>query len=277
MNYRIMSKFCLMPLLGLLFCGQSYGITIGAPFGPNGAGGAINGQALTIGTDGSTFEVDSFVNIDGLDLNGANDGTSAQLSFLGSGDSLPTGLDYSFNAAISADTTDLVLNYIFSNNTGADILGFTFLTFLDADIGGFDNDFATTTGTQVTGQNFQVDDPFGAFPNIFDNLLSGTLDNNNAFGGLGSLGDVAMGLSWDIDTLLAGSIASFSVLISEDGGSLGSFFISQEDEDQLLTSAIVTYSGAYQVTAVPEPGTLFLLVSGMFVLMNVSRRSKFAE
>src|SRR6185295_16117467 len=70
-------------------------ITVGA-FGIHGEGGTKNGQNFQIGSGGSVFELDAFLNIAGLDLNGTNlnqKGTSAQLSR----DSLPAGLVYTFS------------------------------------------------------------------------------------------------------------------------------------------------------------------------------------
>jgi hypothetical protein len=49
------------------------------PFGPNGEGGTFNGQTMTFGATGSVFEIDSYLNIAGEDLNGPAFGTSAQL------------------------------------------------------------------------------------------------------------------------------------------------------------------------------------------------------
>ena len=78
-------------------------------FAPQGEGGSANGQNFTIGSGGDVFELDAFVNIAGLDLNGADFGTSSQLSF----DPLPSGLNYNFSAALSPDSSDLTLTYSF--------------------------------------------------------------------------------------------------------------------------------------------------------------------
>ena len=77
--------------LAVLLAVPASAITAG-PFGPNGEGGLVNGQLFEIGPGGVVFEIDSFLNIAGQDLNGSDVGTSAQLSI----DPLPTGLDYAF-------------------------------------------------------------------------------------------------------------------------------------------------------------------------------------
>src|SRR6266568_6270080 len=90
----------------------THAITFG-PFGSKGEGGTKNGQSFTVGAGGSVFELDGFLYLGGLDLNGAQLGTSAQLSH----DSLPAGIVYSFSAALSSNAADVVLTYMFSNTT----------------------------------------------------------------------------------------------------------------------------------------------------------------
>lgn len=65
------------------------------PFGSHGEGGDVNGQQLTIGSGGTVRELDSFLYIQGLDLNGAETGVTARLSK----DSLPTNLNHTFSEA----------------------------------------------------------------------------------------------------------------------------------------------------------------------------------
>ena len=92
----------------------SWAISYGA-FGPNGQGGSKNGQVLQIGPGSDVYELDAFLGIGGLDLNGAKTGTSAQLSL----DSLPAGLAYRFNSTLGGNGSDLILTYTFSNTTSA--------------------------------------------------------------------------------------------------------------------------------------------------------------
>ena len=118
MTGRIVSlTYRLATFLSLCFYSIFHGEIIAeTPFQDNGAGGFVSDQMLTIGPDGAVFELDAFVNMAGLDLNGAGvEGTSAQL---GLSDPLPAGLDFSFSAEISADQTDLVLSYTFTNDSG---------------------------------------------------------------------------------------------------------------------------------------------------------------
>ncbi len=100
------------------------------PFVPGGQGGSINGQILSFGSGGEVFELDAFVNITGLDLNGASLGTSAQLST----DPLPAGLAFSFSTSLSPDTTDLTLTYTLTNNSAGTFNDVSFFSFVDAEI-----------------------------------------------------------------------------------------------------------------------------------------------
>ena len=79
-------------------------------FGTMGEGGSDNGQTFTFGSGGNVFQIDSFLNISGMDLNGGGVlGTSGQLSI----DALPTGLTFAFDSSLSGDSSDLTLTYKF--------------------------------------------------------------------------------------------------------------------------------------------------------------------
>jgi len=79
----------------IFFSSPAWGITF-TPFGSTGEGGLSNGQTLTIGSGGEVFELDAFLRIGGMDLNGANFGSSAQLSL----DALPLDLDFTFSSSL---------------------------------------------------------------------------------------------------------------------------------------------------------------------------------
>jgi hypothetical protein len=240
-------------------------------FGPNGEGGDINGQTMTIGSGGSAYEIDAFVNVSGSDLNGAATGTSAQLSL----DPLPADLAFAFSTELSADGHDLLLSYELTNISASTLTGVTFLSFLDADIDNAINtyfdEYAVTAGSLAAGQNFEVDEPGYLFGDIYENLLIGSLDGTNAIP-IGNPDDVSMALSFELAPLASGQKTIMQIMISEAGNSIGSFAIRQADIDPGSATQI-TYSGRAFSPAVPEPSAALLYTAGM-LLVSVSLRGR---
>lgn len=271
--FRRMQQWTLLAVLALVLSpGAALAITTD-PFGTNGQGGTINGQLFEIGSGGVVFELDAFVNIAGEDLNGGGSGTSAQLS----DDPLPAGLDYSFSSTLSGDGTDIVLSYELTNNTGADISDLFFASFLDAEIdesiNTFFNEVATTSGVLAAGQNFEADEPGFLFGDIVTNLKDGALDGTNAFP---PSDDVSMAISFDVALLAAGETALFEYLVSEDGDSIGTFFMTQSDTDP-GSDTLITFSaqafGSSPGPPIPEPSAGALFAIGLVLFGHrVSRR-----
>lgn len=254
-------KLCIMSVLLLSFT-SAQAITF-APFGSYGEGGSLNGQSLTVGANAEVFELDAYLNIAGQTLNPIF-GTSAQLTY----DPLPTGLDYSFSSALSSDSTDLTLSYLFSNNTGADIAGVNFFSYIDADIDAASsssfNEYVTTNGALAAGQGFEADTAAGFYPEILDNLLLGSLDNTNAVTS-SNPHDVAMALSFDLGTLLDGESQTIDIFISEDLDFIGDFSLIHSDNS---SSTTLTYSGGIRNASatIPEPGTWVLTLLGIALM-----------
>jgi hypothetical protein len=262
----------------LLFCLQARAISF-TPFGPNGEGGSLNGQTFTVGSGGAVFQVDAFVNQSGSDLNGATTGSSAQLS----ADPLPAGLDFSFSTQLSADGSDLLLSYAFTNNTTETMTGLTLLSFLDAEIDEptttFFNEYATILGVLGAGQNFEVDEPGYTTGDIFENLLLGALDGSNTIT-IGNPDDVSMALSFQVATLESGQTATMEIMISEIDHSIGSFAIRQADFSTSSTTTI-TYSGRVSLSSteppvevIPEPRAAMLYAAGMLLVSASLRRTR---
>ncbi len=267
----------LVAVLAVVALGASpaFSITIGGSFGASGAGGSLNGQPITVGDGGSVFEVDAFVAIDGLDLNGATAGNSAQLGV----DGVPSDLILTFSSSRSSDGTDLVLSYALANVGTSTLAGMTFLSFLDAEIdeplNTFFNEIATASGTLAAGQAFEADEPGYVSGDIFDNLRAGSLDGSNAFP---PEDDVSLALSFDVGDLGVGDVATFRIMISEDGDRFGAFDLTQSDTDPDSTTRI-TYSGDATVdrfmaptSPIPEPSAALLFVSGWTVIAASARR-----
>lgn len=266
---------------GILLASAPLGADTFTAFGPGGEGGAVNGQSYSIGTDGEVFELDAFLNVGGLDLNGATAGTSAQLSI----DALPAGLAFGFSAALQPGGTSTVLTYTFTNGTGALLGGVTFLSYLDADIAAalnsFFNEFGEVSGAAGAGDpdSFEIDEPGFFFGDIFDNLRLGALDDANAVP-VGSPEDVAMALGFSLGDLVPGATATIQVMISSAGDRLGGFWLTHRDAGSQTT---VTFSGNRSITGlpaasqpVPEPSTMFL-GAGILLAWCARRRARDAR
>ena len=237
-------------LLVLALCGAALGtvpssaITYG-PFGPMGEGGTKNGQTLLIGLGGSVYELDGFLGVGGLDLNGTQVGTCAQLSR----DSLPAGLAYSFASALSSNQADLVLTYAFSNTTTLTLFSnLSFFVLLDAEIdetsNTFFNEYATVAGTPGANywdvRQWQIDEPGFQTGTLLRNLLLGSLSNSNAIPP-GASNDVAMALGFSRSLLWPGDTLRVQVMISEAGNSLRPFTLVQHDNADATT--VISLSG----------------------------------
>ncbi|MDX2109158.1 MAG: Ig-like domain-containing protein [Verrucomicrobiota bacterium] len=250
------------------------------PFTPLGAGGSRNGQTFTFGTGGTAYEIDAFIYIAGIDLNGAEAGISARLS----SHALPAGLAYTFTSTPAADSSGVTLTYSFQNNTGSPLGELRFFVFVDAEIdesiNTFFNEFAEVSGPAGAGEIdslpdvWQVDEPGFISGNLLDTILSGQLANTNNVPA-GVTDDVAMGMGFVLGNLLPGKSFSARVLISENGSNLGGVILTQKDS-QVGSTTTMTLSAQADLLAVvpqiqiPAPQTLDEDASLVFSAGNAS-------
>jgi len=202
--------------------------------------------------------MDGFINVAGQNLNnsGTGFGTSAQLTY-----GPPAGLTYIFSE--SQPTPDqLLLTYRFANNTGSSLSGFQFLPYVNPFFGTTNpNDYATVTGATAANpfngpSTYQVGDANNS--TIFTNVLFGTLDNTNSTTNPPTPGtNVAMALGFTLSTLGVGYDAAFQVLLSDDGSSIGSLAVT--DQNPGYPGDTLTMSGQ----AIPEPSGIILLGLGL--------------
>lgn len=237
-------------LAAWLLCLPARGITF-SPFGVQGQGGSRNSQNLTIGAGGSVYEIDSFLYAAGLDLNGTNEGVSARLSV----NTLLTEIVFSFRSDLSADSTDLLLTYSFTNSGSEVFRDLRFFSFLDAEIdqasNTFFNEYGVAAGSPGSGiwdsdpDLWQISEPGFLDGTLYGNLLVGILDNTNAVPA--SLpDDVSMALGFRIGDLKPGQARSVRVLISEDADVLGSLALIHRDADS-NSGTFITFSGQADV------------------------------
>lgn len=191
------------------------------------------------------------------------------------------GLDYTFSTSLSPDTTDLALTYAFFNGTGSVLGNILFFSYLDAEIdesvNTFFNEYGEAIGVTGSGSvdadpdTWEIDEPGFVFGDIFDHLLMGTLDDLNAVP-IESPDDVAMALGFNLGTLNPLEAARVTVLLSEDGDSIGSLALVHHDSDPGSTT-FITLSGQSAVATVPEPSSLLLLGVGLLAFTALKRIS----
>jgi hypothetical protein len=228
-------------------------IVVNGAFGPNGDVGFANSPTnlfILFGSagQGSIYQMDGFVNAPGVDL-GNGVGISQQLS----NDSLQ-GLALNFTAT-QPNAHQLLLDYRFTNNTGATLSSLQFMHFVDPDIGpNFADETAVVAGHTTSATSYQVGDP--QLSSIFTNLYTGHLSNVNEEG-TGHPGDVSMALGATSGPLLAGQYTDYQVLLSDNQSTLPGSNLSITQYDPVYTADTLTVS----IAAVPEWGAGFALAA----------------
>lgn len=142
------------------------------------------------------------------------------------------------------------------------------LAFLDHEIGQaantFFNEYGVEHGTASSGQSWEIDEPGYVYGDIYDNFLAGALDDSN---GVPSTApdDVSMALGWDF-LVGADQEALLSFTVGTTAPATG-LYLEQTDPD---SDASIYYSSTLKVedlsppvNAVPEPGTVVLMASGV--------------
>lgn len=239
-------------------------------FGPNWEGGAINGQILSFGSGGEIFELDAFLNVDGLDLNGGTAGTSAQLSL----HPLPAGLGFAFNADLSPDQSGLLLTYTFTNSSQDTFASVRFFSFVDAEIdvpiNNYFNEAGTVFGKIGSGPSdsdpdtWEIDEPGYVFGDVFSNLLLGSLDNSNAVAP-DSPEDVSLVLGFYLGDLRPGSSSVIRILLSDVGDTLGGFALQHFDIDPDSFDTLTLSGSASVIPEVRSFGFLTTLITILFL------------
>jgi hypothetical protein len=262
------TSFRILALIGTTLVARA-DMFVGGSFGPNGDVGFVNsppGLSITFGTSGQglIYQMDGFVYASNQNWNGVDSGgPSRELT-----DGAPSGVGYTFSPSQPA-RHQLLLTYQFVNNTGQDLPGFQFTYFVDPDIGSnvdssYLNEWATAAGTAGFGlTTYQVGDP--QLSTIFTNLDNGTLystsdPNGNGEPSVSQNGDVAMALGFSFGDFGIGNTATFQVLLSDDGSTIGSYSLT--DHNPVHTLDTLTVSG----TVVPEPSSLALFGTGLLLL-----------
>lgn len=151
------------------------------------------------------------------------------------------------------------MSWDITNNTGATLQNVRVFGYLNADIG---FDFANNSGerTATGAPDWHQVGLFGTTDPVIDNLLFGSLSNDNATQGPG---DVVLGLGFNLGDIAAGGHISASFLVDGNSGMLRQF----DDTGEFY------FSGAASSSApVPLPASWPLLMTGLLLLGGFSLR-----
>ncbi len=225
---------------------QTRAIDLGQ-FGVHGEGGSKNGQIFSIGEGGNVYELNAFLSITNLDLNGNQLGLSGDLSL----DSLPEGLTFNFSSQLSTNKSNLLLSYAFTNASAVTFPKVDLFILLDAEIdeakNTFFNEYGTTIGRLGLGASdpdpdqWQIDEPGFQSGTLIRNLYEGALNNSNSIPRT-ALNDVAMSLGFSLGEIKPGGTNIVQILVSDYTNYLGSFALKQLDIASFQTA--ITFSGA---------------------------------
>jgi len=175
----------------------------------------------------------------------------------------------------------------FNTGTGLGTISFStstdgahsFLAFFDHEIdeaiNTYFNEYGDTSGSPVAGQSWEIDEPGWVFGNIYTNFLTSSLDNSNGVPA-GSADDVSMAMGWDF-FLAADETATITLTLSETAPQSG-FYLAHYDSSPTgaLPPSIYLYSSLniQGGGAVPEPGTMLLMATGLTGLLGTRLRRK---
>lgn len=130
----------------------------------------------------------------------------------------------------------------------------------------FFNESASVHGVAAAGQSWEVDEPGYVFGNIYDNVLDGSLQNDNGVPA-GLEDDVSFAIGWNFN-LLAMQTATISFVFT-DVLPLADFYIKQFDPDldeSLYFYSTLTIEGGAVSVSEPSSMSLLIMMLGMLLM-----------
>lgn len=141
------------------------------------------------------------------------------------------------------------------------------------------NEYGQANGSPAAGQSWEIDEPGFVFGDIYDNLLFGSLGNDNAVP-QGAEEDVSFALGWDFD-LATGENAFLSLFTSLNAPE-DAFHLSHTDPemgDSFNQNQSLYFWGELDIVGTPvtvsEPSAAFLFAIGIFLLWVRRRAAAF--
>ena len=125
------------------------------------------------------------------------------------------------------------------------------------------------------GQSWEIDEPGYVYGDIYDNLLSGILDNTNGVP-VGFEDDVSMAMAWDfILGVNQEAVIEFVLSSSSTSSAPSGFYLAQTDPD---SSETIYFSSTLEISqpgfVIPEPSTMILFGVGLLAFARTGRRQK---
>jgi hypothetical protein len=141
---------------------------------------------------------------------------------------------------------------------------------IDEAINTFFNEYGDTSGSPSAGQSWEIDEPGYVFGDIYNNVLSGSLDNFNGVP-LSAPDDVSMALGWDF-SLNSGESALISFYLLEAIDYAPFYLIHTDPDSQYSIYFASTLEIRGDGQPVPEPSTLLMVGSGLAIVVSFGRK-----
>lgn len=223
---------------------------------------------IAYGNGGNIFQLEPMLFLLGLGDSGnpqtvANRNAALQYSFSvsGAGTGLMT-IDYRLRNTSASETFNQLRFMVFANPDGAA----DFMDTLSESWG------PATAGDPVLREGRAYVDPVSGIKPGFglNNNLSEGLQPLDPDCGAAPGCDATVGLQWNAALLAPGETFHLRLGLSDDGQALSKRFLQATSVSDPGT--VLTFSGTGVVTAVPEPGAVWMLLAGLGVLGSLARR-----
>jgi hypothetical protein len=207
-------------------------------------------------------------------------GTSLAYLDSGTNDFAGSGIDLSYSNGLNSSGYGN-LTWELTNNTSSMLTGVSLFGYVDAEIvetlNSFTNEYGEYVGVTGSGSgdvnpdSWEIDEPGYVFGDIYNNLLSGSLDNTNAVPA-GLEDDVSIALGFELGDILVGQTLRMTLMISDSD--IGGLYHGDADggEGAFINGTVVVDTA----TSVPEPSRVLIFLLGMlgmtFVRLQRSSR-----